>query len=85
MKQKNLILMVVAVGCGLVAAFLTTQINAQTEGRAGGGHCRGQGPGGRNHDDESRSAEADRPEEDSQGRAAAGVRHQRRGIAGHAA
>jgi pilus assembly protein CpaB len=29
MKQKNLILMVVAVGCGLVAAFLTTQINAR--------------------------------------------------------
>jgi Flp pilus assembly protein CpaB len=29
MKQKNLILMVVAVGCGLVAAFLTTQINAK--------------------------------------------------------
>jgi Flp pilus assembly protein CpaB len=28
MKQKNLVLMVVAVGCGLVAAFLTTQINA---------------------------------------------------------
>ena len=29
MKQKNVILMVVAVGCGLVAAFLTTQINAK--------------------------------------------------------
>lgn len=29
MKQKNLILMVVAIGCGLVAAFLTTQINAR--------------------------------------------------------
>src|SRR5262245_22064290 len=29
MKQKNLILMVVAFGCGLVAAFLTTQINAR--------------------------------------------------------
>ena len=29
MKQKNLILMVVAVGCGLVAAFLTTQMNAK--------------------------------------------------------
>lgn len=29
MKQKNLILMVVAVGCGLVAAFLTTRINAK--------------------------------------------------------
>jgi pilus assembly protein CpaB len=29
MKQKNLILMVVAVACGLVAAFLTTQINAK--------------------------------------------------------
>jgi pilus assembly protein CpaB len=28
-KQKNMILMVVAVGCGLVAAFLTTQINAK--------------------------------------------------------
>ena len=31
MKQKNLILMVVAVGCGLVAAFLTTQMNARAE------------------------------------------------------
>ncbi|HVK10094.1 MAG TPA: Flp pilus assembly protein CpaB [Gemmataceae bacterium] len=34
MKQKNLILMVVAVGCGLVAAFLTSQMsgrNAQVE------------------------------------------------------
>jgi len=29
MKQKNLVLMVVAVGCGLVAAFLTTQMNAK--------------------------------------------------------
>lgn len=29
MKQKNLILMVVAVGCGLVAAFLTAQMNAK--------------------------------------------------------
>ncbi len=29
MKQKNIVLMVVAVGCGLVAAFLTTQINAK--------------------------------------------------------
>ena len=29
MKQKNIILMVVAVGCGLVAAFLTTQIGAK--------------------------------------------------------
>jgi pilus assembly protein CpaB len=29
MKQKNVILMFVAVGCGLVAAFLTTQINAK--------------------------------------------------------
>lgn len=29
MKQKNMILMVVAIGCGLVAAFLTTQINAK--------------------------------------------------------
>jgi Flp pilus assembly protein CpaB len=30
MKQKNLILMVVAVGCGLVAAFLTSQMSART-------------------------------------------------------
>lgn len=29
MKQKNVILMVVAIGCGLVAALLTTQINAK--------------------------------------------------------
>jgi Flp pilus assembly protein CpaB len=29
MKQKNLILMVVAVGCGLVAAFLTSQMSAR--------------------------------------------------------
>lgn len=29
MKQKNVILMVVAIGCGLVAAFLTTQLNAK--------------------------------------------------------
>jgi pilus assembly protein CpaB len=29
MKQKNFVLMMVAVGCGLVAAFLTTQINAK--------------------------------------------------------
>jgi len=29
MKQKNIILMVVAVGCGLVAAFLTSQMNAK--------------------------------------------------------
>lgn len=29
MKQKNLVLMVVAVGCGLAAAFLTTQMNAK--------------------------------------------------------
>ncbi len=29
MKQKNVVLMAVAVGCGLVAAFLTTQINAK--------------------------------------------------------
>lgn len=29
MKQKNLILMVVAVGCGLVAAFLTSQMGAK--------------------------------------------------------
>ncbi|HEX4613809.1 MAG TPA: Flp pilus assembly protein CpaB, partial [Urbifossiella sp.] len=31
MKQKNLILMVVAVGCGLVAAFLTSQMNAKQQ------------------------------------------------------
>src|SRR5947209_5113114 len=30
MKQKNVILMVVAVGCGLVAAFLTSQMSAKT-------------------------------------------------------
>lgn len=30
MKQKNLILLVVAVGCGLLAAFLTTQMSAKT-------------------------------------------------------
>jgi Flp pilus assembly protein CpaB len=30
MKQKNLVLMVVAVGCGLVAAFLTSQMSART-------------------------------------------------------
>jgi pilus assembly protein CpaB len=29
MKQKNVILMVVAVGCGLVAAFLTSQMSAR--------------------------------------------------------
>jgi len=29
MKQKNVILMVVAVGCGLVAAFLTSTMNAK--------------------------------------------------------
>ncbi|HXD84936.1 MAG TPA: Flp pilus assembly protein CpaB [Urbifossiella sp.] len=29
MKQKNLVLMVVAVGCGLVAAFLTSQMSAK--------------------------------------------------------
>lgn len=29
MKQKNLILLVVAVGCGLVAAFLTSQMSAR--------------------------------------------------------
>ena len=29
MKQKNVILMVVAVGCGLVAAFLTSQLSAK--------------------------------------------------------
>ena len=31
MKQKNLILMVVAVGCGLVAAFLTSQMSAKSQ------------------------------------------------------
>lgn len=30
MKQKNLVLMVVAVGCGLVAAILTSQMSAKT-------------------------------------------------------
>jgi pilus assembly protein CpaB len=30
MKQKNLVLMVVAVGCGLVAAFLTSQMSARS-------------------------------------------------------
>jgi Flp pilus assembly protein CpaB len=30
MKQKNVILMVVAVGCGLVAAFLTSQMSAKS-------------------------------------------------------
>jgi pilus assembly protein CpaB len=30
MKQKNVILMVVAVGCGLVAAFLTSQMSGKT-------------------------------------------------------
>ena len=29
MKQKNLFLLVVAVGCGLLAAFLTTQMSAR--------------------------------------------------------
>jgi len=29
MKQKNIVLMVVAVGCGLVAAFLTSQMSAK--------------------------------------------------------
>ena len=29
MKQKNMILMVVAVGCGLVAAFLTSTMNGK--------------------------------------------------------
>jgi Flp pilus assembly protein CpaB len=33
MKQKNLILMVVAVGCGLVAAFLTSQMSAKPKGQ----------------------------------------------------
>jgi len=32
MKQKNLVLMVVAVGCGLVAAFLTSQMSARSAG-----------------------------------------------------
>jgi len=32
MKQKNVILMVVAVGCGLVAAFLTSQMSAKGGG-----------------------------------------------------
>jgi Flp pilus assembly protein CpaB len=31
MKQKNVILMVVAVGCGLVAAFLTSQMSAKSQ------------------------------------------------------
>jgi Flp pilus assembly protein CpaB len=31
MKQKNVILMVVAVGCGLVAAFLTSQMTAKNQ------------------------------------------------------
>jgi Flp pilus assembly protein CpaB len=31
MKQKNIILMVVAVGCGLVAAFLTSQMSAKSQ------------------------------------------------------
>jgi Flp pilus assembly protein CpaB len=31
MKQKNLILMVVAVGCGLLAAFLTSQMSAKPQ------------------------------------------------------
>ncbi|MFO0937305.1 MAG: hypothetical protein U0798_12415 [Gemmataceae bacterium] len=30
MKQKNLVLLVVAVGCGLLAAFLTTQMTGKT-------------------------------------------------------
>ncbi|HUR55345.1 MAG TPA: Flp pilus assembly protein CpaB [Gemmataceae bacterium] len=30
MKQKNMVLMVVAVGCGLVAAFLTSQMSGRT-------------------------------------------------------
>ena len=49
MKQKNLILMVVAVGCGLVAAFLTTQINAKPKVEKVEVLGRGQGPAGR-HD-----------------------------------
>jgi pilus assembly protein CpaB len=32
MKQKNIVLMVVAVGCGLVAAFLTSQMSAKPAG-----------------------------------------------------
>jgi len=31
MKQKNMVLMVVAVGCGLVAAFLTANMNAKPQ------------------------------------------------------
>ena len=30
MKQKNMILMTVAVGCGLVAAFLTSQMSGKS-------------------------------------------------------
>ena len=33
MKQKNLLLVAIAVGCGLVAAFLTTQMNASPQPR----------------------------------------------------
>ena len=33
--EKNLILMVVAVGCGLVAAFLTAQMNAKPAAPSG--------------------------------------------------
>jgi Flp pilus assembly protein CpaB len=32
MKQKNMVLMVVAIGCGLVAAFLTAQLGAKSSG-----------------------------------------------------
>jgi len=32
MKQRNIVLMVVAVGCGLVAAFLTSQMSAKPAG-----------------------------------------------------
>ncbi|MCS6864174.1 MAG: Flp pilus assembly protein CpaB [Gemmataceae bacterium] len=31
MKQKNVVLMVIAVGCGLAAAFLTSQMNAKSQ------------------------------------------------------
>jgi pilus assembly protein CpaB len=31
MKQKNVVLMVIAVGCGLAAAFLTSQMNAKNQ------------------------------------------------------
>ena len=56
MKQKNLILMVVAVGCGLVAAFLTSQMSAKPgQGRAGRGPRGRQGPAGRHHAHQGRA------------------------------